>query len=156
MAPAGLKVRRASHPFKGQNTSSRNEPTTTKNKSGIDIIIFSYPSVATLRRRCNSRSSPQETTTSTVSFCWMGWSSGRSDYDGQRTWWLGSSDTTTTSKTIISRFNFFCSIHEIWIDTFCDEQTHTCKFFKFPAGRWWRPAYLLVIPIGIAFQTRTK
>jgi hypothetical protein len=137
MAPAGLKVRRASHPFKGQNTSSRNEPTTTKNKSGIDIIIFSYPSVATLRRRCNSRSSPQETTTSTVSFCWMGWSSGRSDYDGQRTWWLGSSDTTTTSKTIISRFNFFLfnsrnlNRHFLrWTDT----HTQICFLFKLTAN----------------------
>lgn len=145
---------------KGQNTSSRNEPTTTKTKSGIEIIIFSYPSVATLRRRCNSRSSPQETTTSIVSFCWMGWSSGRSDYDGQRTWWLGSSDTTTTSKTIISRFNFFCSIHEIWIDTFCDEQTHThTNFFLIQISRWWMMAAGISprnSDWNIAFQTSTK
>jgi hypothetical protein len=40
MAPAGLKVRRASHPFKGQNTSSRNEPTTTKNKSDRNNHLF--------------------------------------------------------------------------------------------------------------------
>jgi hypothetical protein len=51
----------------------------------------SYPFVATLRRW---RRTQQQTTTSMkeVSFCWME-SSGRSDYDGQRTW-LESSNTS--------------------------------------------------------------